>query len=137
MTSQRATCRSRCERDRPDSSSCQTMSDFIMQPWQLFLAILAGWVNRKQQKAVEYLRAENRVLRVQFGGGRILLNDDQRRRLAVKGRSLGRKLLGEVATLFTPNTILRWHRQLVAQKWDTSNKLRAVRAYARSSSIMS
>jgi hypothetical protein len=53
---------------------------------------------------------------------RILLNDDQRRRLAVKGKILGRKRLEEVGTLFTPDTILRWHRMLVAKKWDYSHK---------------
>jgi putative transposase len=57
-----------------------------------------------------------------LGNKRMLLNDDQRRRLAVHGKALGRKLLGEIATLFTPDTILRWHRQLVAQKWDHSDK---------------
>ena len=52
----------------------------------------------------------------------ILLNDDQRRRLVVKGKFLGRKMLEEVGRLFTPDTILRWHRQLVAQKWDYSDR---------------
>jgi putative transposase len=58
------------------------------------------------------------VLKEKLGKKRILLSDDQRRRLAVKGKVLGRKLLGEIATLFTPDTILRWHRMLVARKWD-------------------
>jgi len=57
----------------------------LFQPWQLFLLILAGWVNRRQQDAIEYLLTENRVLRQKLGKKRILLNDDQRRRLAVKG----------------------------------------------------
>ena len=52
----------------------------------------------------------------------ILLSDDQRRRMAVKGKTLGYKRLSEVGTLFTPDTILRWHRQLIANKWDHSNK---------------
>lgn len=105
---------------------------FIFQPWQLYFLILAGWVNRRQQQAIEYLRTENRVLREKLGRKRILLNDDQRRRLAVKGKVLGRKMLGEVATLFTPDTILRWHRQLVAQKWDHSSKKKtAGRAFGR------
>jgi hypothetical protein len=102
-----------------------TMS-FVLQPWQLLLSILAGWINEEQQKRIEYLRAENQVLREKLGKMRILLNDDQRRRLAVKGKVLGRKLLGEVGTLFTPDTILRWHRELVAQKWDHSDKRRTV-----------
>ena len=96
--------------------------DFILHPWQLYFLILAGWVNRQQQIVIEYLRTENQVLREKLGKKRILLNDDQRRRLAVKGKFLGRKMLEEVGTLFTPDTILRWHRQLVAQKWDYSER---------------
>lgn len=92
--------------------------DFTLHPWQLYFVILAGWVNRQQQEVVEYLRTENQVIKEKFGKKRILLNDDQRRRLAVKGKILGRKRLQEVGTLFTPDTILRWHRKLVAQKWD-------------------
>ncbi len=53
---------------------------------------------------------------------RVLLNDDQRRRLAVKGKILGRKRLYEVGTLFTPDTILRWHRLLIAKKWDYTDR---------------
>ena len=96
--------------------------NFVLTPWQLFFAILAGWVNRQQQEAINYLRTENRVLKEKFGKKRILLTDDQRRRLAVKGKVLGRKRLFEVGTLFTPDTILRWHRKLVAKKWDTSHQ---------------
>jgi len=95
---------------------------FVLQPWQLLLVVLAGWINRQQQDVIAYLRAENQVLREKHGNKRILLNDDQRRRLAVKGKVLGRKLLDEVGTLFTPDTILRWHRQLVATKWDYSDR---------------
>ena len=64
---------------------------FILQPWQLMLIILASWVNRQQQEVIEYLRTENAVLRQKFGKKRILRTDDQRRRLAVKGKILGRK----------------------------------------------
>ena len=99
---------------------------FILQPWQLLLLILAGWVNRQQQEIIEYLRTENQILRESHGKKRIRLNDNQRRRLATKGRILGRKLLGEVATIVTPDTILRWHRMLIAQKWDYSHRRRKV-----------
>jgi transposase InsO family protein len=95
---------------------------FILQPWQFYVVILAGWINRQQQDVIEYLRTENQVLKEKFGKKRILLSDDQRRRLAIKGRILGRKRLEEVGTLFTPDTILRWHRMLVAKKWDYSHK---------------
>ena len=90
------------------------------QPWHLLLLILAGWINRRQQDAVEYLLTENRVLREKLGKGRILLNDDQRRRLAVKGRILGRKMLEHLANIATPDTILRWHRELVARTGTTA-----------------
>jgi hypothetical protein len=73
----------------------------ILQPWQLFLLILAGWVNRSQQDAIDYLLTENRVLRQKLGKKRILLNDDQRRRLAVKGKILGRRMLEQLATIVT------------------------------------
>jgi putative transposase len=96
--------------------------EFILQPWQLFLVILAGWINRQQQEVIEYLRTESQVFKEKFGKKRILLDDDQRRRLAVKGRVLGRQRLEEVGTLFTPDTILRWHRMLVANKWDYSDR---------------
>jgi hypothetical protein len=95
-----------------------TIMSFIFQPWQLYFVVLAGWVNRQQQEVIDYLRSENRVLMEKLGKKRILLNDDQRRRLAVKGKILGRKRLEQIGTLFTPDTILRWHRTLVAKKWD-------------------
>ena len=100
--------------------------DFILEPWQFFFAILAAWINRQQQEAIDYLRTENTVLQELHGPKRILLNDDQRRRLAVKGKVLGRKRLEEVGTLFTPDTNLRWHRRLVAQKWNHSDKRKPV-----------
>jgi hypothetical protein len=102
-----------------------TMS-FVLQPWQLLLVILAGWVNRQQQAVIEYLHTENRVLREKLGKRRILLNDDQRRRLAVKGKVLGRKVLAEIGTLVTPDTILRWHRLLVARKWNYADRRKQV-----------
>jgi hypothetical protein len=95
---------------------------FVLQPWQLLLLTLAGWINCRQQLKIEYLITENQVLKEKLGKKRILLNDDQRRRLAVKGKILGRKLLMELATIVTPDTLLRWHRQLVAQKWNYSHR---------------
>ena len=96
--------------------------DFVLQPWQLCVVILAGWINRQQQEVIDYLRTENQVIKETHGKKRILLNDDQRRRLAVKGKILGRKRLAGVGTLFTPDTILRWHRMLVVNKWDYSDR---------------
>ena len=62
------------------------------------------------------------MLREKRGKKRIFLNDDQRRRLAVKGKVLGRKRLTEIGSIFSPDTILRWHRQLIANKWDHSER---------------
>jgi putative transposase len=62
------------------------------------------------------------VLREQLKGKRIRFTDDQRRRLAAKGKALGRKVLGEVCTLVTPETLLRWYRTLIAEKYDGSTK---------------
>jgi hypothetical protein len=64
------------------------------------------------------------VVEKKLGKGRILLNDDQRRRLAVKAKALGRRLLRDLATIVTPDTLLRWHRELVAQKWVDFSALR-------------
>ena len=79
-------------------------------------------MNREQQLAIEYLKTENSILRDELGKKRILLDDDQRRLLAVKGKVLGRKLLSELGTIFTPDTVLRWHRELIARKWNYSSK---------------
>jgi putative transposase len=69
---------------------------------------------------------ENRVLRQQLGGRRLRPTDDQRRRLAVKGKILGRKVLTQVAGIVTPDTILRRYRRFVARKYDGSKKRRRV-----------
>src|SRR5215467_10222345 len=77
-------------------------------------------MNQQQQDAIDYLREENRILREQLGDRRLRLNDAQRRRLASKAKRLGRKMLAAVATLVTPETLLAWHRKLIAQKYDGS-----------------
>jgi putative transposase len=71
-------------------------------------------VNRQQQQVIDYLIEENRVLKEELGDKRPRLTDDQRRRLALKGKPLGRRLLDKIAGIVTPDTILRWHRRLVA-----------------------
>jgi hypothetical protein len=88
-----------------------------LYPLQVLLVTLAGWVNRHQQHVIEYLVEENRVLKERMKGRRLRLTDDQRRRLAAKGRRLRRRVLRQVTTIVTPDTILRWHRQLIARKW--------------------
>ena len=88
-----------------------------MLPLHLIVASLCGWLEWEQHDVIEFLREENRVLKAQLQGRRLRLNDDDRRRLAVVGQRLGRRLLAEVATIVTPDTILRWHRTLIARKW--------------------
>ena len=69
-----------------------------------------------------YLLEENRVLREQLGDRRLRLTDDQRRRLAARGKVLGRSLLAKVATIVTPDTILRWYHTLIAAKFTNGPK---------------
>ncbi|MFZ1005310.1 MAG: integrase core domain-containing protein [Candidatus Sulfotelmatobacter sp.] len=91
-----------------------------LDPFRFVVIAVAGWMNQHQLQIIDYLREENRVLREQLGGRRVRFNDDQRRRLAAKAKGLGRKLLKEVATLVTPETLLAWHRKLIANKYDGS-----------------
>ena len=94
----------------------------VLDPFRFLLIAVAGWMNQRQLQVIEYLREENRVLREQLGERHLRLTDGQRRRLAAKAKGLGRKLLAEVATIVTPETLLRWHRRLIAQKYDGSGK---------------
>ena len=91
-----------------------------LDPFRFLASVLAGWANQQQQHAIEYLREENRVLREQLAGKRIRYTDDQRRRLAEKAKTLGRRALDQIATLVRPETLLAWHRKLIAQKYDGS-----------------
>ncbi len=93
-------------------------------PLQFLMMIFAGWVNRHQRDVIEYIQEENRALREQLDGKRLRFTDQQRRRLAVKAKAVGRKGLFEIDTLVTPDTLLRWHRQLIARKYDGSAKRR-------------
>ena len=83
--------------------------------FQYVLLAIAGWMSRHQQEVIAYLVEENRVLREQIGNPRLKFNDDQRRRLAVKAKKLGRKTLGQVATIAAPETLLTWHRNLIGR----------------------
>jgi transposase InsO family protein len=92
-------------------------------PWlshrvQFVVVALAGWVNQQQRDIIDYLQEENRVLREQIGARRLRFTDDQRRRLAAKACTLGRRVLREVATIVTPDTLLAWHRTLIAALYD-------------------
>src|SRR5439155_15828806 len=91
-----------------------------LDPFSFLVVSIAGWMNQHQHHVIEYLIEENRVLRDQIGDRRMRFNDNQRRRLAAKAKKLGRKLLAEMATIVTPETLLAWHRKLIAMKYDGS-----------------
>ncbi|MCP4786109.1 MAG: transposase [Fuerstiella sp.] len=99
---------------------------FLLQPWHILLAALCGMVNQRQQQIIEFQNAQIEALLKKLGKKRLLLDDDQRRLLAVKAHAIGRKTLLELTTIVTPDTILRWHRELVARNWDHSDKRKAV-----------
>src|SRR5713101_3287159 len=79
---------------------------------QVLIAMVAGWLQRHQQQVITYLLEENRVLKAQLGGRRLRLTDTDRRRLK------------EVAILVTPDTLMRWYKRLIAQKFDGSKQRR-------------
>ena len=97
---------------------CRAMNSAL----HFVIAVVTGWVSRRQQAAIDYLIAENRILKEKLGKQRIRLTDAQRRRLAIKGRMVGRKELSKIAGIVSPDTILRWYRQLIARKYDGSAK---------------
>jgi putative transposase len=106
------------EPTKPWSSRAVGSPKISVAPLQFLLLVFAGWVNRRQLEIVEYLQEENRVLREQLGDRRLRFTDAQRRRLATKGQALGRRALEQIAGLVTPDTVLRWYRELVAKKYD-------------------
>jgi putative transposase len=82
----------------------------------LLIASMASWLERRAAAQIEYLKAENRALRSRLGGRRILFTDAERRTLAGLAKEIGRKALRELDPIVTPETLLRWHRELVAKK---------------------
>ena len=99
------------------------MTDAMLPlPLQFMAAWLAVWLGRILQEQVDYLKAENHLLREKLGTKRVRLTDAERRRLATLGKALGRKGLAAVATIASTETILRWYRELVAKKYDGSQQ---------------
>ena len=84
---------------------------FLLTPWHILLAALCGLVNQRQQQIIQFQNAQIEALLKKLGKKRLLLDDNQRRLLAVKAYAIGRKALLELTTIVTPDTILRWHRQ--------------------------
>ena len=86
----------------------------------VLIAVVAGWIQHHQQHVITYLTEENRVLKAKLGPRRLRLTDFERRRLAALAHPIGRKGLQKVASIATPDTLLRWYRRLIAQKFDGS-----------------
>ena len=82
------------------------------------LLVVSGWVHRHQLVVIDFLQAENRLLKEKLGKRRIRFSDAERALLARKAKAVGRKALLQLDTIVSPDTLLRWHRQLVAQKWN-------------------
>jgi putative transposase len=93
-------------------------------PFHFLLAVYAGWINRHQLAVIEYLRAEIAVLREQLPRKNIPFTDRQRLKLAHAAQRIGRALLRQHASLATPDTLLGWYRNLIARKYDGSDKRR-------------
>src|SRR2546425_7363173 len=92
--------------------------------WKQLLAYITGTVDQELLLRNEYLVTENRILRNQIRG-RVRLTDGERRMLAEMGQTLGKEALKDVANIVKPDTILGWHRKLVAQKFDGSTQRKA------------
>jgi transposase InsO family protein len=93
--------------------------------WKTFLAYITGTVDHELLLRNEYLVTENRILRHQIKG-RVRLSTGERNALAEIGQKLGKQALEQVATIVKPATILAWHRNLVAQKFDGSQQRKAL-----------
>ena len=92
--------------------------------WKHLLAYITGTVDQELLLRNEYLVTENRILRNQIKG-RVRLSDGERKTLAEIGQKLGKQALEEVAKIVTPDTMLAWHRKLVAKKFDGSQQRKA------------
>src|SRR5919205_1307214 len=90
----------------------------------VLIAMITGWIQRHQHQVIAYLQEENRVLKAQLGDRRLRLTDTERRRLAALAHPLGRERLKEMATIATPDTLLRWYKRLITQKFDGSQQRR-------------
>ena len=88
------------------------------QVLQFLVVAVAGWINQQPRDVSDSLQEEHRVRREQRGPGRLRVTDAQRRRRAAQATRLGRRVRRDRHTLVTPDTLLRWHRQLIARTYD-------------------
>ncbi|MFN0057637.1 MAG: hypothetical protein ACKVX7_04200, partial [Planctomycetota bacterium] len=89
---------------------------------QFLIVGFAGFLNRAQVEIIEYLLEEIRVLRGAIPSERLSITDIQRRRLAAKAIRLTREALEQYASIVRPETLLAWHRRLIAKKFDGSSR---------------
>jgi hypothetical protein len=95
----------------------------LVPPLLAFLLMtLSGWAHRRQLIVIEFLQAENRMLKERLRGKRIRFTDEERALLARKAKAIGRKALLELETIVSPDTLMRWHRRLVAEKYNFSER---------------
>jgi putative transposase len=88
------------------------------------LMVVSGWVHRHQLIVIEFLQAEDQLLKKRLRGKRIRFTDAERALLGRKAKAVGRKALIKLDTIVCPDTLLRWHRQFVSQKWNFSHRHR-------------
>jgi putative transposase len=91
-------------------------------PVAFIVFLLAGWISRQHVIVIEYLKAENRMLRKRLNGRSLRFSDQERALLARRAFGIPRNVLLELGTIVTPDTLLRWHRQLIAQKFTCAHR---------------
>jgi putative transposase len=96
--------------------------------WLTLITYLAYGIDKELYRAIDYLKTQVEVLleEQQKHNQRILLNDNQRIRIAAKARQLSRKMLAQCTVLFTPDTVMRWYHKLIAEKYDGSQNRKKV-----------
>ena len=94
---------------------------------KFLIVVLGAWLARQQGAFIEYLRVENRVLKARLGSRRLIFTDAERLLFARHAKAVGRKKLFELDPIVSPDTLLRWHRQLIAMKWTFARRRSAGR----------
>ncbi|HIG31032.1 MAG TPA: hypothetical protein EYQ50_25815 [Verrucomicrobiales bacterium] len=92
------------------------MESGLLVMFRFWVFTVAGWVNQRQNHVIDYLLEENRILRSKIKSKRIRFNDSERIRLAIRAKGIGRKKLKQFANIASPDTILKWFRELVGEE---------------------